>query len=1268
MSTDPPASTSGAICAACGESNPADAKFCGGCGQPLVAEVLCPACGTRNKSGQRFCNGCGQPFGGVQGQRSAPEALLPESFADGRYEVVRFLGEGGRKRVYLARDSRLARDVAIAVFKSEGADERGLVRARREAEAMAKLGDHPNIVTVHDLGEEDGQLYLVSQYMSGGDIEGLLEQAEDRRLAVEEVIRIGGEVARALDHAHGNGVIHRDLKPQNVWLAPDGTAKLGDFGLAMALGQSRLTHEGAMVGTVNYMPPEQGLGSAADERSDIYALGAVMYEMLCGVPPFVGGDAAAVISQHISTAPVGPRWHRADVPVPLEQLVLKMLAKAPEDRPQAASDVSAALQVIGAASGSITLEPEVSAAALGRLTDGTFVGRERELEQLRAAVDEAVSQRGRIVFVTGDPGVGKTRLVSETDTYAGLRGASVLWGTCYEGEGAPAYWPWVQVIRSYVHDHGESDTLAEDFGSGGASIAQLVSELRERLPNLPEPQPLEPDQARFRLFDSIASFLVNVSRRRPLVVALSNLHLADKPSLELLQFVAREVARSRILIVGTYRDDELPREHALNQLVAVLGRERGFARIRLKGLSEGETRAMVEGILRQSLAERSELALVEAIHRESEGTPYFIEEIIRYLIETEALRKESLGRWVIEAGDVSELAIAEGLRDAVNQRVGRLSDECRELLAMAALLGREFSLRLLAVIAASDEGGVRARLQEAIDAAIVSPAGGSQDALAFAHVALRDALYAEVSPDRRVELHRAAGEALEELYGDRIDSHLGEVAYHFAQAAPGGGADKAADYAWWAAEHATALYSYEEAVTHYRRALKLLETLSDEPTRRCELLLALGDVQWRSGDVEVAKSTFADAAQLADRSSLPEQYARAALGRGAGPGGFRVTEMADEQLITLLRASLERLPDRDTALRVQVTARLAVELSYTEDRAEADELSRAAVEMAERVGDKKILLLAMYSRQWSVMGPDRVEEALRASEEIVRLARVASDRDMEFHGHHLKLIALMQLGQMPAVDQEIDACEKVAGDLRQPAYEHQAATFRAMRAIMQGRFKEGERLAQSALQIGQRADREIAAVTFAAQAFLTNWATGTNLEALVEGGRAFAERYSQAWPSALVWLLTETGATDEAAERLRVLARQDFADMPRNRNWLTGMCALAVACTAIGDERVGAILHKLLLPYADQCSPVLAGACCLGSNHAFVGFAAAACGRYEEAIESFERALERNDEIGAQFLAARICYECSRALLARGQSGDAAQAQELIERGLDYAR
>src|SRR5438132_5274021 len=192
---------------------------------------------------------------------------LPTGFAGGRYLVKAFLGEGGSKRVYLAHDTRLERDVAVAVIRTEGLDEAGLARVRREAQAMARLGDHPHIVTIHDVGDEGAQPYIVSQYMAGGSLDELLRGAESHRLAVARVVRIAIEICQALEHAHAQHIIHRDLKPSNVWLTRDGTAKLGDFGLAVALDRSRLSVEGMMVGTVAYMPPEQALGRAAGRRA-----------------------------------------------------------------------------------------------------------------------------------------------------------------------------------------------------------------------------------------------------------------------------------------------------------------------------------------------------------------------------------------------------------------------------------------------------------------------------------------------------------------------------------------------------------------------------------------------------------------------------------------------------------------------------------------------------------------------------------------------------------------------------------------------------------------------------------------------------------------------------------------------------------------------------------------------------------------------------------------------------------------------------------------
>ncbi len=255
------------LCPACGHENPPEAGFCNACASQL--ELQCGGCGRANPPSSAFCNGCGKalPEAATPARTPtpAPSPALPASFAGGRYRVQRFLGEGGRKRVYLAHDTKLDRDVAIAAIKTEGLDADGLARVRREAQAMGRLGDHPHIVTVFDIGDEEGpdgrsQPYIVSQYMAGGDLATLLRGADDHRLPIDRALRIADQVRQALEHAHARGIIHRDLKPGNIWLTHDGTAKLGDFGLAVALDRSRLTVEGMMVGTVAYMAPEEALG------------------------------------------------------------------------------------------------------------------------------------------------------------------------------------------------------------------------------------------------------------------------------------------------------------------------------------------------------------------------------------------------------------------------------------------------------------------------------------------------------------------------------------------------------------------------------------------------------------------------------------------------------------------------------------------------------------------------------------------------------------------------------------------------------------------------------------------------------------------------------------------------------------------------------------------------------------------------------------------------------------------------------------------------
>ena len=344
----------------------------------------------------------------------------PESFASGRYEVRRFLGEGGRKRVYLARDSLLDREVAFALIKTEGLDEEGRERVQREARSMGRLGTHPHVVSVFDLGEHEGCPFIVTELMAGGDVEGLLENAAEHRLPLERVCEIARDVCQGLEFAHAQGIVHRDLKPGNVWLTPDGRAKIGDFGLAVAVDRSRLTQAGMMVGTVCYMPPEQAMGGDVEPQSDLYSLGAMLYEMVCGRPPFVGDESVAIIGQHLNTPPVAPSWHRPDCPPALEVLILRLLEKDPAKRPESADEVGKALAaiVIGAES---RIEPAPPTPVQDPLYRRVFVGREQELGQLRESFDQVLSGQGSLAMVAGEPGIGKTALCEQLSTYVSLR-------------------------------------------------------------------------------------------------------------------------------------------------------------------------------------------------------------------------------------------------------------------------------------------------------------------------------------------------------------------------------------------------------------------------------------------------------------------------------------------------------------------------------------------------------------------------------------------------------------------------------------------------------------------------------------------------------------------------------------------------------------------------------------------------------------------------------------------------------------------------------
>src|SRR5829696_8121635 len=447
-----------------------------------------------------------------------------------------------------------------------------------------------------------------------------------------------------------------------------------------------------------------------------------------------------------------------------------------------------------------------------------------------------------------------------------MGGAGVLVGKCFYGKGAPAFWPWLQAIRRYSQDR-EPNELHDAMGPGAADIAQLDSEIRQRLPAMPTPPTLEPEQARFRLFDSITTFLRNAALARPLLLILDDLQWADEPSLRLLQFLAPEIRDTHLLVVGTYRDVALGRGHPLARTLAEVGREDLGHQIHLEGLSMEDVGRYIELSSGVSPPEH----LVQRIWGKTQGNPFFVSETIRLLITEGVLGAP-------EAVADLQINIPPRVRDVVRRRLEQLSDHCNKTLTMAAVYGREFSLEVIEALSDADNDRVLDDLEEAADARIIAEAPGSDLAYLFTHDLVREAVYDEVKTARRKRMHAHIASVLERLYhGHEIEHHLAELARHFVAAERAGDPDKAIDYSVRAGRRSLEQLAYEEAARHFEAAVKIVESKSPlDELKLCQLLQDLGEARRRVGQ-SASIETFQRAFEAARSFGAGDQMALAAI-------------------------------------------------------------------------------------------------------------------------------------------------------------------------------------------------------------------------------------------------------------------------------------------------------------------------------------------------------------------------------------------------------
>ena len=761
-----------------------------------------------------------------------------------RYQLLSELGRGGTGIVYRAHDSLLKRDVAVKVLGGASLTSEAQSRLLDEARSAASI-NHPGIVGIYDAALSGQTAFVVMELVEGPSLHDL---------AFPDWIdaaRVGREICAALEHAHRNSIVHRDLKPENILFTPEGRVKLVDFGLARPIA-SRLTAEGSLVGSLHYIAPEQALGQPVDERTDLYSLGVILYELVAGRLPFTAEDPLALVAQHIYAPVVPPRAFRDDLPAAFNDLIVQLLAKQMLDRPASAEEVEGRLAAIA------TLQPvepggggQVS--QLDRIARGRMVGRQTELGIAGALWRQAVAGRGQVLLVSGEPGVGKTRLVRELMAQAQISGGRVLQSEAHPEGGAP-YAPILRLVRQAAGDAVGLPLAPETL----AELAALSPELRARFPSLPANPLLEPVAERERMCESVVALCTALSASAPLLIFIDDLHWADSGTMYVVRRLARVAAHTRMLLALTYREIELEESGSLDELLYDLTREHLATRVKLARLSRDETRLMLETLFGGPVADE----LGDGIFQETEGNPFFIEEVCRALLQDARVSQQD-GLWRAQV-EIQDLRIPQSVRLAIQTRVARLPEEAQDTLRMAAVLGREFSFDILHAAMDLDDDRLVDALELAARAQLIgedrSHAQGERGRplspnFIFEHALIPATLRDGVSSLRLQRMHRRAAAAYEELRPEDLES----IGFHAAAA---GDEDKARACYLRAAEHAQQLGALDDAMRFYEASLEVWPT--DDRLGRADALSRLAHCRWLAvrGDAlaafEEARDLYAD--------------------------------------------------------------------------------------------------------------------------------------------------------------------------------------------------------------------------------------------------------------------------------------------------------------------------------------------------------------------------------------------------------------------------
>jgi DNA-binding CsgD family transcriptional regulator/tetratricopeptide (TPR) repeat protein len=864
-----------------------------------------------------------------------------------------------------------------------------------------------------------------------------------------------------------------------------------------------------------------------------------------------------------------------------------------------------------------------------------IVGRAREVDVFQAAFDRMLAGRRELVLISGEPGIGKTRCAEALADLAEDQGALVLWGRCREEAGAPPYWPWVQILRAYV-DASSLDEVRLNMGTAAKDIAALVPELLDSSQQTHQTPSAIADtsSARFRTFDAIRQFFHQATQQVPIALVLDDLHWADVPSLSLLEFLSQELLRSRLLIVGTYRDADASRKTPLLSTLGGLSRDSDTQRVHLAGLSQIAIGEVAERLCDVSLSESA----IKIIYQQTDGNPLFAIELIKVLID------ESAGAAIA----TMPARIPAGVHETIGRRLIRLSDRCNELLCVAAVHGRQFTAREIAAAMDEDVHSVLSGLEPAVQAGIVQSNVDASGSYQFTHALIRETIYEDLPPVERLRLHGRAGDALVGVHAAHLEPALSRIAHHYHEAAALGNTEKAVVYALRTAESAVRMYAYEEALVHYDHVIQTLESgglMHDERLARAYILKGsalkqLGQIQQ---SIEVLLEAVNRTRALGNAELLVDVLVLLAM---------TTRHVEQQRFVPLLDRALALLPEGDSAPRAKALAVLAFAQRTLTHKSRIRHLVDEALDMASRSCDATAHCACYQFAVMALRGnPESLQRRLLLCEEYNAAAQSTGSAHLLAEAYHWQSLNYFESGRVDEIETILDHYDSLSTAARLGLHQYQTGAHRVTLALLRGDWANLECRIEELLKIGTKTRRDDADGVYGAQMFALNRDLGRLHRLAPQIKEIVTSATRRMWEPGLMLICAEIGLLSEARVIFDRLVERDCRAIRRDDMYMTCLVFCAETCCALADTCRAESLYQLLRPYARQTAnhPT---AVCFGAADLYLAMLACTANGPDLAREHFDQALTLNRAMRAWPSLARTLFRYGAFLLTRQADAD----------------